>query len=395
MVIALASAFGCGGLANSPAPTQSTARASTSVAPGTTRTSRPPSASPHLPLVTTTSPSPAWTTGPSLAVSAEPFAATVHVISGPPTRKAAWVRSVGNEIVWVSGSNDLYRYVPGATSPEHVYTAPEGSYIPKFAASSAGYAIVAQDWIEGFDPPTHWQLWYLDRLDGDAVLIDQVTTERTLDIPDISMDSKRIAWISHHEADAEIVSELRVAEIDDLAHPRTLSTYPYWDFVIADPALNGDELWYGISVSDWNADTSTPRVEMIDLRRPEVSPQVYGESERAFMPAANDEVVVWKGGLDPSFAADNWGSIYIYWRADGTLEQLPSINRAMYPSVGDRFVAWQDGHYQLYLYDLKERTTHLIEPYDPYGGSFLEASVAGSLLAYPFKDGIRWAILPE
>ena len=40
------------------------------------------------------------------------------------------------------------------------------------------------------------------------------------------------------------------------------------------------------------------------------------------------------------------------------------------------------------LHDLKERATHLIERSDPYG-DILEASVAGTLLAFPFDGGIR------
>jgi hypothetical protein len=84
------------------------------------------------------------------------------VIPGRLTRRVGRVRSLGDEIAWVSSSRDLYRYVPGESGPELVYSAPPDSYIPDFVGSSAGYAIITQEAIEGFDPPVRWRLWYLE-----------------------------------------------------------------------------------------------------------------------------------------------------------------------------------------------------------------------------------------
>jgi hypothetical protein len=234
------------------------------------------------------------------------------------------------------------------------------------------------------------------------VLVDEVASDQMLPIPNVAMDGTRIAWTRSQEAGDDVLSELRVVDIDALDRPRTLLSVPYWDIYIGGPALNGDELWYGLSVNDWNAGTEAPHVAMLDLAHPEAPPVVYGKDERAFMPAANDEVVVWKGGGEPQDAADNWGSLYLYWRSDGSIERVPGLewpgqpgdDRVMYPSVGDRFVAWCDGSAQVAVYDLTERAVRAVQEHDPYGG-IQTASVAGDLLAYPFKDGVRWALLPE
>ena len=388
LVLALVAGSGCAAEPSIPPATQTSAPSSTINAPSTVRPTARPSPVPSPSSFPTPPPSPLRTPISTESHRPEPFDLEIHVI--PTTQQAGSIRSLGTEIAWVDYPVDLYRYVPGERRPELVYSAPRGWYIPNFVGSSAGYAIITQESSKGFDPPVHWRLWYVAQAGAEPTLIDEVDSDQMLDIPDVAMDDRRIAWISHHGAGDDVISELRLADLGHLDQPRTLLSVPYWDAVIADPALNGDELRNRFSVSNWDADTASPRVEMLDLAHPEAPPESYGEDQRAFMPAVNDEVLVWKGGGTPEFAADNWGSLYVYWRADGTVERVPGLNwpgqpgddRVMYPSLGNRFVAWLDGSAQLLVYDLVQRTVHRILENDQDGG-IQEASVAGNLLAFP------------
>ena len=327
-----------------------------------------------------------------------------HVIPGAYAYATPSVRSLGTEIAWVNNDH-LYAFVPGQSRPELIYTSAQGSYIPDFVGSSAGYALLTQETVKG-DSSFRWRLWFLAGAGSEPVLVDEFDND-SMPLPTLAMDARHIAWARTRGAGDDVVSELRILDIDELDRPRTLATYPYWETNVEHPALNGDELWYGVRVNDWDAGTESPRVEMLDLADPGAPPVVYGQDQRAFMPSANDEVVVWKGGGSAEDSADAWGSLYVYRRSDGSVERIQGVNwpgkpgddRVMYPSVGDRFVAWWDGSAKVDLYDLTARAVIHVVKNDPYGNG-LAASVAGNLLAFESPGDahhmqLNWAQLPD
>lgn len=399
-LLALTVISGCAIQTSSPIPSPTTAP-SLGTSASQTVESVPRAAASPMATPSASRTAPVGTIRPRPSQATGPLDIEKQVIPDRYVHSLGIVRSLGSEIAWEAGS-DLYRYLPGEAHPELIYSAPTGSYIPDFVGSSAGYAIITQvtpkDYIS-----FQWRLWYLHELGEVPVLVDAYDNE-FMPLPTLAMDDKRLAWTRTRGNGDETVSELRIADLVALDEPQTLATYPFFDTNVEHPALHGDELWYGIRDNDWDAGTESPRVEMLDLAQPGAAPAVYGLDVRAFMPAVNDQVVVWKGGGVPQDSADNWGSLFVYWRSDDTVERIPDVggglDRVSYPSVGDRFVAWWDGNDQLYLYDLREHALRLVNDYDPQGGG-LPASVAGSLLAFSYSAGegehlqLRWAILPQ
>lgn len=287
-----------------------------------------------------------------------------------------------------------------------MFTPKNNQYITHVGGSDSGYVFTTRDRIGGFDSPTSWHLWYLNRTSGEPMLIDESDNEG-LPSPTFAISERHIVWTAFHGTGDTAVNELRILDIDVLQEPRTLLSYPAYDTSLWLPVLSDDELWYGVNRNDWTAGTVHPRVEMIDLNNPQAQPVPYGEDVRAFMPAVNDQVVVWKGGGDDTLAAFNAGQPYLYWRADATIEsiRLPgySWDRISFPSVGDRFVAWWSEYAtSFYVYDLRERAVRAIAEYEPTGPErILMPSVSGSLIAYIYARGerypleLRWAYLPE
>jgi len=221
------------------------------------------------------------------------------------------------------------------------------------------------------------------------VLLDQSTDDR-LPSPTLAMNDRYICWEVVHGTWDDRTNELRVAPVDDPTAAVTLLSIPGNDSYVEFPSLWADELWYGIVDNDWDAGAEYPRIEMIDLRNPTATPEVFGQDQRAFMPAPSRDVVVWKsGGIDGSNAL-NSGMLTIYRRDSGIIQVLPipgptgAANRITYPSVGDRFVAWWDDIRQrFYVYDLAEQQFRRVAEYDWATDELVtRPSVSGDLLAY-------------
>ena len=375
----------------------------------------PPSPSPsRTPLLSTPSVTPSTVASPSPTLSPPPspvgsdLELDVHEIPKRFTSQLGFhVRSLGDWIIWVA-SGALWRYRPGAGEPELVFRTAADDPIVDIAGSVAGFVFITQRSLGGSEPLFRWRLWYL-AAPGDApTLLDQFDND-TLPAPTLAINDGWIAWTPYHGAGDQAVNELRVAAIDDLDHPVTLVSYPALDTNMWNPALYGDELWYGIRQNDWDAGTEHPWIEMRNLADPAAAPQKYGEDLHAFMPAVNGEAVVWKSGPE-DFSALNSGQPYVYWRSSGTLEPIQDPHPASwdtaqvsYPSIGDRFVAWWDDYAtQFYVYDLQVRAVRKIAEYDPHSNTrALTPSVVGNLLTWIFSQNdnappvIRWAYLPE
>jgi hypothetical protein len=317
------------------------------------------------------------------------------------------LRSLGDEVIFVS-SGALWRYLPGASRPERLYQPPADDQVIDIAGSNGNYAFVTQRSLGASEPLFRWRLWYL-AAPGDApTLVDQFDND-TLPAPTLAINERWIAWTPYHGAGNQAQNELRVASVADPGTSRTLVSYPALGTNMWNPALYGDELWYGIRQNDWDAGTEHPWIEMRNLADPAAAPQKYGEDLHAFMPAVNGEAVVWRSGPE-DLSALNPGQPYVYWRDSGVEEPIADPHPALwdtaevsYPSIGDRFVAWwDDWKSQFYVYDLQERTVRKIAEYDPYSRTAIAfPSVSGNLLTWEYFANdrtlprVQWAYLPE
>ena len=334
----------------------------------------------------------------------------IHQIPAAFAGHVAALTSLGHEMVWSGGEkaddNNLYRYVPGEGAPELLFQNPRAdSYLTSIAGSAAGYIFTDDRWVDG--ESRGWALWYLAAAGAEPVLLDQSTDDR-LPSPTLAMNDRYICWEVVHGTWDNRTNELRVAPVDDPTRAVTLLSIQGNDSYIEFPSLWADELWYGIVDNDWDAGAEYPRVEMIDLRNPAATPAIFGQDQRAFMPAASSDVVVWKSGGKDGSNALNSGVLTIYRRESGQIQALPipgpsrAADRVSYPSVGDRFVAWWDDIRQrFYVYDLDQEQFRRIAEYDWATDELVtRPSVSGDLLTYVHSldedhRALEWTRLPD
>jgi hypothetical protein len=380
--------------------------------PKTTPSPISSSASPSSLPTFSPSPTPALapTASPTQLAGVTNLELDLHQISPDYTLFLDKVRSLGTEILWTAyppqgrgHAATLYRYIPGTAGPELIHAFPEKrGWIGDIAGSNRGYALSEYD--ESLVGYGAWRLWYIASAGADPVLLDSSDEEGDL-APMVEMNDRYIAWTPIHGSGDEKVAELRVVSIGDLDHPLTLRSVRYGEIMF--PALHGSELWYGYSEwADPDSLEHMSRVEMIDLADPAAAPQTFGEDGNAFMPAVSDRVVAWRTA-DPRLAGLSPGTLAVYWRDSGTIESLPipgslSAHDVSFPSVGKRFVAWNDEIQQrFYLYDLVEHRFRRVAEWNSSAdeGVFWK-SVSGSLIAfwyYPDSDHsyLYWSWLPD
>lgn len=390
-------AAGCGTAVPSPSPTLQATRIPATPSPAATASAvtRPtPDTTPRL------TPSPGLI---DLDVEAQ------RVPTQFAGRVATFV-SLGDQIAWSGGQgeddNDLYRYIQGASEPELLYANPDrNSVLTSIAGGNAGYVFTEERWIDG--DPHGWRLLYLPAPGTEPLILDESTDDRLI-APTVAMNDTWIAWEAVHGTPTDRSNELRVARVADPLHPQTLLDYAGRDVYLEFPRLWGDELWYGIVANNWVAGTEAPRVEMIDLSRPDDPPATFGVDQRAFMPAPGKDIVAWKSGGDATLSALNSGALTIYTRASGQIEVLPIpgeeriAERISYPSVGNRYVAWWDDIRQrLYVYDYVERQFRRIAEREPTAQEFFgKPSISGDLLVYlhilsESERYLEWTTLPS
>ncbi len=334
----------------------------------------------------------------------------IHQVPAAFAGHVSAVISLGHELVWSGGEhaddNNLYRYFPGEDEPELLFqNSRQNSYLTSIAGSAAGYVFTDDRWVDG--EPRGWALWYLAAAGSEPVLLDQSTDDR-LPSPTVAMNDRYICWEVVHGTWEDRTNELRVSPVDDPLGVVTLVSKPGVDTYMEFPSLWADELWYGIVDNDWDAGAEYPRVEMIDLGNPAATPEVFGQDQRAFMPAPSRDVVIWKSGGKDGSSALNSGALTIYRRESGKVQALPipgpssAADRVSYPSVGDRFVAWWDEIRQrFYVYDLGEQQFRRIAEYDWAGDELVtRPSVSGDLLAFVHSEGdgddyLEWSLLPH
>jgi hypothetical protein len=120
--------------------------------------------------------------------------------------------------------------------------------------------------------------------------------------------------------------------------------------------------------------------------------------DNVFDPAVSTDHVIWKS-VEPGLSALTWGELHALDRRSN--ERLVIAEQANHPSIGSRFVAFEEiSRRKLVLYDLATRS--LAEVPDPIRGArgtVGPASISGSLLGYSVSvkgsHTVYWTLLPE
>ncbi len=318
--------------------------------------------------------------------------------------------SLSDEIVWWStGSSgtEIWSYKPGDAQPQVIFTIDANdSSVGEIVGRSGRYAFPeANDRLYGEGA---WKLWYLPAAGKNRVLLDEGQSSSRY-LPTLAMDDRLIVWAAlddpnsssgGSQPDGDVSSAIRLAATNDLSEVTTLVSYRAIDGLLWYPALNGDEVWFGIIHGDWqNGVQDDIRVQTLDLSKPAAEPITFRGVGREFNPAADDRFVVWKSP-EPGFSALNWGDIYVLDRASGARTHVSSEGGR--PSLGRRFIAFDViTHRQLSLFDLQ--TGVLTRPVNlsNAGAQTVDgANVRGDLLTFFRQDGtappeIGWAVLPH
>ncbi len=334
---------------------------------------------------------PAWTT-PALEVASDGEAVIFSsgVADGP-----------GAE-----GAPDLWRFRPGADSPELIWRNPRRDRaLVRIGGEFGTWAFVDT----GIHGERAWDLWLIPDLDADPILLDTHPGDEAVSslVPSFAIHQGQIAWTAFDIGPNGPVSQL------------LYSRAPSWEPVlIAQRAAREAELWLP-SLRDtqlayceviYAADHATDerRVYVVDLATPEVEPRRLDTSGRATMPVLLlNGGIVWKEA-DPGFNMFNWGHLYSYDEGTGDVRPLPTRPQEYvnYPTAGTRFVAaWGADSAALGVYDLDLRAARLIDRYPADGTEhMLRPHISGDLLVWTHAmvDGvgngpppeIRYAFLP-
>ena len=129
------------------------------------------------------------------------------------------------------------------------------------------------------------------------------------------------------------------------------------------------------------------------------------DSGLATMPIVVDEAVLWKEA-DEGFSMFNWGRMFRYDLATGTVDRLGSATQdyVNYPSAGGRFVAWWGADsFRLNVFDLVLDEARLVASNSTASQeSELRPHLTGDLLVWRHvrafdengPDELRYAFLP-
>ena len=316
---------------------------------------------------------------------------------------AAGLISAADQVLWTAGNptpSEIWRYVPGPQPPERLFASPRAeAHIHAVAASSAGYAFVEES--TGAFGKGGWRLWFLAGPSQEPVEVDRGSAPGAGVAPTIAMDGERIAWAAFDEPRNGPVSRLRVVSLANLRAVTTLIDAPIQDRLLWYPVLVGHELWYATIKTDATAAGDELHLEHVDLTRPRAEPDRFSGSANDFDPAVDDRFVVWKT-TRPGDAALNWGTLHVLDRRSGMASVIPIANAAR-PSIGDRFVAFEEiTHSRLAVFDLTTGDVLDLTRADPTGSALYGGqSLRGRLMTYftqgPATNGlprIGWALLP-
>ena len=303
--------------------------------------------------------------------------------------------STGEHLYWGSEAA-VWRYTPDDPDPQRVYENPaDGALMWDVAAVDD--ALVLSELLQS--PAGTWRVAYVPDDGAAAVELDRGIAEQGAP-PTLAIDGQRIAWAGFDESSGSPRSFLRVAERASPDAATTLLDLDIDDGLHWHPQLDEDTLWYGIIEPDFAGTGAGDEIhiETIDLTHPSAGPARFDGDDNDFNPAVSEDYVVWKS-VEPGFAALTWGQLRVLDRH--TNERLVIADRANNPSIGSRFVAFEEiSHQKLLIYDLATRT--LVEVPDPIGGAngtVGPVAISGNLLGYGVSakgsKTVFWTILPD
>jgi hypothetical protein len=313
------------------------------------------------------------------------------------------LQSFGTEIVCTMGpqaTSDVWAFVPGE-APRRLYENPRrDTFIPYVARSDRGYAFYeTEDVLVGIG---EWRVWFLPVGAAAPIPIDRGLAPNSGGPPGLAVDGRRLAWAGFEEPPGGPVGILRVVDLEHLDDVEHLLTMPIEDALFWYPTLDGDRLWYAAVDMDFVVTGTAEEfhIESMDLAAPLRRRDRFPGTANDFDPAVTPEHVAWKT-VEPDYAPANWGALRILERATGR-EMLLGVDRAMSPSIGARYVAFEEiTQSRLLLYDLVEERIVDVSGALPDGARAVSRqSVAGDLLTFMVAvEGLAtprlaWAWLP-
>lgn len=280
--------------------------------------------------------------------------------------------SDGTSIVYSSGAADgpdgdtapdVWRYTPGETSPQLVWSNPQRArQIIRIAGDAGTLSWVDMDALGRPD----WNLWLLPRDRTEPVLLDAHPGDDAVSslVPSIAVSEDIVAWTAFDEGAEGAVSQLLVARAPSwqpqLFLERDVDDAELWLPSILGNALAFTEVRYA-------ADHATDErfVYLADPTDPS-SLRRLDDSGRATMPLVlPGGDVVWKE-TDPGFNMFNWGKLVRWNHESGTTEPLTTRwqEYVNYPSVGERFLAaWGSDSLTFAVYDAELAVWRLVDRY--------------------------------
>jgi hypothetical protein len=382
------------------------------VAPPTIDASPSPATSPEPATSPDPTSSPGLTPGPVPTASAPPVTTDLEldIQTVPGADPNTPMRNLGDEIVWADGPNglptDVYRYVPGASEPEILYTNPERPvpsgdgfrvrWIEDIAGSSAGYVIgesdvLFEDSSAGFADVFGARVWYIPAPGAEPVLLARFDQDLNTSPPQVTMDERYIVWTEERPATQtdDGLQEFRMVEIGALDESVTVLSRTAAD-PIRDFDLVSGELWY--------SECEPCRIEMIDVADLDAPVQaIPAVTDGRF--AVTDDLIIWPDASDRD-------CLTIHDRATQSTTSTGACD-VLGPSVGDRFLAWTpaaegDG---FVVYDLEDGTLRRIGDYRFWEGDEVsDPSLRGDLLVFLYWPAgmgtdapteLRWAWMPS
>lgn len=366
-----------------------------------------PSASPSATAMPARSSSRPEPSGPEGALGQEIDIGTIDPAHAPYLAAFA---SDGAEIWFASGladrlpgtyAPDLWRYVPGAETPELVWKNPGRERSISVIAGDLGTVAFAE--MDG-NGELDWNLWLLPDRATEPILLDSHPGDEGVSglLPSISVSENRVAWTAFDRGSNGPVSQLLVAAGPDWApmvlEEREAETGELWL-----PSLRGTAIAYCELTYNPERTHDVRHVYLADTLGHSERRQL-DTSGRATMPLLVADGVIWKE-TDPGFNMFNWGRLMYWDQSTGAIRSIasgsqPDVN---YPSSGSRFVAVFGYDTALFeVYDLERRRWRLIERYNVAAGEGVyRAHIAWDLAVWLETNAevnehgdLRWAYLP-
>jgi hypothetical protein len=257
------------------------------------------------------------------------------------------------------GAPDLWRIVPPHLEPELLWRNPDRNHSIVKIAGDLGMVAFAEMPVSG---ERAWNLWLLPRGSRDAILLDEHPGDEDVPsfVPSVAVHASTVAWTAFDRGPDGPVSRLQVAQAPDW-QPRTLLELPAAEAEVWLPSLRGSTLAY-VRVQ-YSPDRSTDeRHVYLTGTEPGAERVRLDTSGLATMPIVVDDAVLWKEA-DPGFSMFNWGRMFRYDLATGTIGRLSTVPQGYvnYPSAGGRFVAWWGADsFRLNVYDLARDEPRLV-----------------------------------